>query len=94
MSTCNNSLSIHEFAHLGDELNFGTTVSGEMISTGPRNDEDFRLKAGDVLVRKASAHGYKNPGPKWARYAVVILDAQPVVVDGEIVPEETPQFNA
>lgn len=92
MSTCDKS--IHAFVHLDDDLSFGIIVSGEIISISPGKEEDFRLKAGDILVRKANAHGYKNPGPEWARYAVVILDAEPVVVDGKVLPEETPQFNA
>ncbi|PPQ88222.1 hypothetical protein CVT25_005187 [Psilocybe cyanescens] len=80
--------------HRSDTIDYIIMISGEIISISPGKEEDFRLKAGDILVRKANAHGYKNPGPEWARYAVVILDAEPVVVDGKVLPEETPQFNA
>lgn len=46
---------------------------------------------GDILVRKANMHGFKNNGPEWTRYACVILDAEPVVsVGGDVVPEVIP----
>lgn len=70
------------------------TVKGEIISTGQGGTEEFHIKEGDILVRKANTHGYKNPGPNWARYAVVILDAEPVVIGGKVMPEGLPQFDS
>lgn len=45
------------------------------------------MVAGDVLVRKANSHGWKNPGPEWVRWVCIIVDAEPVVINGKTLPE-------
>lgn len=37
---------------------------------------------GDVVVQRGTIHGWKNPGPGWARWATVLIDAHPAVVNG------------
>ncbi|KAH9475875.1 Oryzines biosynthesis cluster protein J [Psilocybe cubensis] len=80
--------------HRSNSIDYIIMIKGEVISTGPGEKEEFHIKEGDILVRKANTHGYQNPGPGWARYAVVILDAEPVVVGGEVVPETLPNFDS
>lgn len=34
-------------------------------------------------MQKGTLHAWKNPGTEWARWAAVIIDAEPAVVNGE-----------
>lgn len=51
------------------------------------NEDEFMAKAGDVVVRRGNMHGWKNPGPEWARWVAVILDAKPAVRNGNSLNE-------
>jgi len=62
------------------------TVSGIMISFTEKGDE-FTAKAGDVVVRQGNMHGWRNPGPEWARWVAVILDAKPAMRNGNSLNE-------
>jgi quercetin dioxygenase-like cupin family protein len=57
-----------------------------MISLTEKGEE-FTVNAGDVVVRKGNMHGWRNPGPEWARWVAVILDAQPAIRNGKSLTE-------
>ena len=37
---------------------------------------------GDVVVMKGGLHAWRNPGPEWARWVSVLVDAEPAVANG------------
>lgn len=47
------------------------TVKGEMTSTTEKGIE-FIIKQGEVMVRRAGLHGWKNSGAQQAQWAVVV----------------------
>ncbi|GJJ12830.1 hypothetical protein Clacol_007075 [Clathrus columnatus] len=74
--------------HRSNTIDYIIVISGTIVSTSPEKpEEDFRLTAGDVLVRKANSHGWKNIGPEWVRWACIIVDAKPVVLNGQTLVE-------
>lgn len=40
---------------------------------------------GDTVIQKGTMHAWRNPGSKWARWACVLVDANPAVVGGKIM---------
>lgn len=45
-------------------------------------------KAGDTVVQRGTMHTWRNPGTTWTRWVAFVMDATPVVVDGETLKEE------
>lgn len=45
-------------------------------------------KPGDVLVQRGTMHTWRNPGPEWARYITVIVDAESARVQGKALKSE------
>lgn len=45
-------------------------------------------KPGDVLIQRGTMHTWHNPGPEWARYISVIVDANSAVVKGKALRAE------
>ena len=37
---------------------------------------------GDIVVMKGGLHAWRNPGPEWARWVSVLVDAEPAVANG------------
>ncbi|KAF9465680.1 hypothetical protein BDZ94DRAFT_296512 [Collybia nuda] len=72
--------------HISHTVDYFLMVSGTMVSFTEQGDE-FTAKAGDVVVRKGNMHGWRNPGPDWARWVAVILDAKPAVRNGRSLNE-------
>lgn len=44
---------------------------------------------GDVVIQKGTLHAWRNPGPEVARWAAVIVDAEPAVVNGQAMLAST-----
>lgn len=45
--------------------------------------------AGDSVVMKGGMHAWKNPSPtNWVRWASVLMDAEPAVVNGKALEPE------
>jgi quercetin dioxygenase-like cupin family protein len=41
------------------------------------------LKPGDIVIQRGNIHAWKNPGPGWARWVTILIDADAAVVNGE-----------
>ena len=52
-------------------------------------DGERTMKAGEVAIQKGTMHAWYNPGPEWARWVCVLIDAEPAVVNGVPVKAET-----
>ena len=44
------------------------------------------LNAGDVVVQRGTIHAWENKSDRVCRLASVLIAAEPVVVNGEVVP--------
>jgi len=58
-------------------------VKGEVILITDDGTETLLKNPGDVVIQKGTAHAWKNPGTEWARWATVLVDAKPAVVNGQ-----------
>lgn len=58
-------------------------VSGKLILVMDDGSETLIDKPGDTVVMRGSMHAWRNPGPGWARWVSVLVDADPAVVNGE-----------
>ena len=38
---------------------------------------------GTLVVQKGTMHAWRNPGPEWARWICVLVDAEQAVVNGQ-----------
>ena len=46
-------------------------------------DGDKVMNAGDIAIQRGTMHAWHNPGPEWARWACVLVDAEPAIVNGQ-----------
>lgn len=60
-----------------------STVSGKLILMMEDGSEYLLDKPGDVVIQKGTMHAWRNPGPEVARWACVLVDAEPAVVNGK-----------
>ena len=44
---------------------------------------------GSIVVQKGTMHAWRNPGPEWAHWVTVLIDADPPVMDGKPLPAES-----
>ncbi len=82
--------------HRNVSLDFAMVLSGEADLID--DVAVTRVEAGDIVVRRGTMHGWRNPSADTpARIAVVLLDATPATVDGramiEILPGAAPTPN-
>lgn len=75
--------------HRTRSLDLGIVLEGEVeleLDSGIKRV----LKTGDTIVQRGTAHMWRNisPGEGWLRMYFVAIDARPIVVDGEELPEE------
>jgi len=68
--------------HRTTSVDYNVLIFGSLISI-TEDGKEIELKPGDVVVQRGSLHAWKNPGPGWARWVSVLVDAEPSVVNGE-----------
>ena len=61
-------------------------VSGKLILEMEDGTEVLLENPGDTVVMRGALHAWRNPGPEWARWMAVIIDAEPAVVNGAPLP--------
>jgi uncharacterized cupin superfamily protein len=59
------------------------TVKGELVLITDDGTEKHLKNPGDVVIQKGTAHAWKNPGTEWTRWATILTDAKPAVVNGQ-----------
>jgi mannose-6-phosphate isomerase-like protein (cupin superfamily) len=67
--------------HRTDSIDYAVVVSGEIdmvLEVG-----EVHLKAGDVVVQRGTIHNWVNRGTAPCVIAFVLVDAEPVTVDGK-----------
>ncbi|PSS37660.1 hypothetical protein PHLCEN_2v484 [Hermanssonia centrifuga] len=43
---------------------------------------------GSIVIQRGTMHAWRNPGPEWARWVCVLVDADPAVVNGQPLKAE------
>ncbi|GJE86163.1 cupin domain-containing protein [Phanerochaete sordida] len=69
--------------HRTSSLDYNVLISGRLIHMLEDGSEQSIDQPGTVLVQKGTMHSWRNPGPEWARWVCVLVDAEPAVVNGE-----------
>jgi quercetin dioxygenase-like cupin family protein len=70
--------------HRTDSLDYILILSGEIYMH--IEGKETLLKAGDVLVQRGNVHNWVNRGPEKCILAAILLDADPVSVNGKPLP--------
>lgn len=64
-------------------------VSGQIALVLEDGSETLLDKPGDSVIQRGTAHAWRNPSAtEWARFLAVVVDAEPVVVDGKTLENE------
>ena len=69
--------------HRTETIDYVVVICGELDMD--MDDSTVRLKAGDVLVQRATHHAWVNRGKEVARAAFVLLDSKPLGIGDPIV---------
>jgi len=64
----------HPFMHRTDSLDYAVVLSGEIYMM--MDQEEFLLKAGDVVVQQGTNHAWSNRGTKPCVIAFILIDAE------------------
>ena len=77
--------------HRTETLDYAVIISGEMqlILDG---GEVATLKAGDIVVQRGTNHAWKPMGAEPVRVLFVLVDAEPVCVDGNFLGDYLDNF--
>jgi quercetin dioxygenase-like cupin family protein len=76
--------------HRHTSLDYGIVVAGEGLELELKNEdggenEIRRLKIGDVVVQRGTHHAWHNRGKDWGRMVYVIIGAEEIVLNGEVL---------
>jgi len=64
----------HPFMHRTDSLDYAVVLTGEIYMM--MDEEEWLLKAGDVVVQQGTNHAWSNRGTEPCQIAFVLCDAQ------------------
>jgi quercetin dioxygenase-like cupin family protein len=70
--------------HRTDSLDYILVLSGEIYMQ--IEGKETLLKAGDVLVQRGNIHNWINRGPEKCILAAILIDAEPVTINGKPLP--------
>ncbi|KAH9858132.1 hypothetical protein C2E23DRAFT_165760 [Lenzites betulinus] len=68
--------------HRTPSLDYNILISGKLLLVMEDGSETLADKPGDIVVQRGTIHAWKNPGPEWARWVTILIDAKPAVVNG------------
>ena len=69
-------------AHRTETVDYDVVVTGE-IDLDLEDGDSIHLRAGDAVVLRGVTHAWANRGTTTAAVAFILIDAAPVVVNGE-----------
>jgi quercetin dioxygenase-like cupin family protein len=76
--------------HRSYSIDYGVVLSGqlELVLDG---GEVVPLKAGDIVVQRATNHLWRNPSADAVcRIAFILIESTPIIVGGQVLPEIHP----
>ncbi|PIL31898.1 hypothetical protein GSI_06602 [Ganoderma sinense ZZ0214-1] len=74
--------------HRTSSLDHNILLSGKLVLIMEDGCETLLDKPGDTVVQRGTIHAWRNPGPEWTRWVTILMDADPAVVNGVILPVE------
>jgi hypothetical protein len=73
--------------HRTHSLDYGIILRGR-VDLELDGGDVLHLHSGDIVVQRGTSHLWFNPSPsEWSRVAFILLDALPVKIRGEVLPE-------
>jgi quercetin dioxygenase-like cupin family protein len=72
--------------HRTQSLDYGILLEGE-CDLELDGGETVHLRAGDLVVQRGTNHAWHNRGEAPCRFAWILIDAEPVTVDGRALRE-------
>lgn len=69
--------------HRTSSLDYNVLIQGILVLVLEDGSETVFQTPGDVIIQRGTIHEWRNPGPDWTRWLTVLVDANPVVVNGE-----------
>jgi quercetin dioxygenase-like cupin family protein len=73
--------------HRTQSIDYGIVIWGELELELDGGDKTT-LGPSDVCVQRGTNHLWRNTSDKWTRVAYILLDAQPIIINGEKLPDE------
>lgn len=73
--------------HRTQSIDYGIVIWGE-IELELDSGETRTLKQSEVCVQRGTDHLWRNKSDNWTRVAYVLLDAAPVTVNGQPLPDK------
>jgi len=64
----------HPFMHRTNSLDYSVVLTGEMYMM--MDEEEYHLKAGDVVVQQGTNHAWSNRGTEPCQIAFILIDAE------------------
>ncbi|KAI0076058.1 hypothetical protein K474DRAFT_1303968 [Panus rudis PR-1116 ss-1] len=74
--------------HRTSSLDHNILLYGKIILLLEDGTETTLDKPGDTVIQRGTMHAWKNPGPDWARWITVLVDAHPAEVNGKALQAE------
>jgi quercetin dioxygenase-like cupin family protein len=75
--------------HRTFSIDYGIVLTGELELELDGGDV-IPLSAGDIVVQRGTNHIWRNTSDTVCRIAFILIEAEPVVIDGKIMPEHRP----
>ena len=63
----------HPFMHRTDSLDYAVVLTGEIYMI--MDEDEYLLKAGDVVVQQGTNHAWSNRGSEPCQIAFILIDA-------------------
>ncbi|KZV77689.1 hypothetical protein PENSPDRAFT_746805 [Peniophora sp. CONT] len=75
--------------HRTTSVDLNILIHGELVLILDDGSETHLKNPGDTVVQRGTLHAWRNPSSTdWTRWATVVIDAKPVIVDGKELPNE------
>lgn len=68
--------------HRTVSLDYGIVLEGEVVLELD-DGEEVAVRPGDIVVQRGTIHAWTNRGDVWARMAFILIDAEPVRINGQ-----------
>ncbi|KAF9822139.1 hypothetical protein IEO21_00133 [Rhodonia placenta] len=75
-------------AAMTSSLDYNILIQGKLVLIMEDGTETKFETPGDIVIQRGTMHAWKNPGPGWARWVTVLVDAKPAVMNGIPLPME------
>jgi quercetin dioxygenase-like cupin family protein len=73
--------------HRTESLDYAICLEGECDLELDGGDIKT-VRAGDIVVQRGTNHVWHNRSERACRFAWILLDAEPIVIDGEPLPAQ------